>query len=411
MQTTKIMPMVATALVVVVVLMAPHSACAASTEKVLYSFTGADGSFQPYSSLIFDKTGNLYGTTYGGSNGTVFELKTDNQGHWSETALFLFTGGSPYDSLIFDTKGNLYGTTSSGGTYGFGTVFELTPQVATGNWTEKALYNFCAVTGRCLDGARPYAGLIFDKAGNLYGTTNSGGTHGAGTVFKLTRGATGKWTKKTLYNFCSVTARCLDGGLPYAGLIFDKAGNLYGTTAIYGAGEGTVFELTRGAKGKWTEKVLYSFGGTKDGAFPFAGLIFDKAGNLYGTTSQGGLGKYGLGTVFELKRGAAGMWTEKVLHRFDSKDGSIPYASLVFDGKGNLYGTTDMGGVYGKGTVFKLTRGAAGKWTEEVLHSFGNGADGRNPYGSLIFDKKGNLYGTTVKGGDTGAGTVFEFTP
>jgi uncharacterized repeat protein (TIGR03803 family) len=311
----------------------------------------------------------------------------------TETVLYSFgsQGGDGqypcYAGLTFDKKGNLYGTTFEGGAYGFGTVFELT---AAG--TEKVLHSFSSQAG---DGFIPYAGLTFDKKGNLYGTTFEGGAYGSGTVFELTK----KGTEKVLYSFGSQAG---DGQYPHAGLTFDKKGNLYGTTFEGGAyGYGMVFELTAAG----TEKVLYSFGSQGgDGYYPYAGLTFDKKGNLYGTTFVGGA--YGYGTVFELtKKG-----TEKVLYSFGSQggDGYYPYAGLTFDKTGNLYGTTNGGGGYGGGTVFELT--AAG--TEKVLYSFGSQAgDGHVPEAGLTFDKKGNLYGTTNYGGAYGYGTVFELTP
>ena len=206
-----------------------------------------------------------------------------------------------------------------------------------------------------------------------------------------------------------------DGADPAAGLIFDAAGNLYGTT--YGGGTydwGTVFELTPAAGGGWTEKVLYSFLGGADGFFPAADLIFDAAGNLYGTTGYGGA--YDNGTVFELTPTGGGDWTEKLLHSFsynlNGMDGTYPQAGLIFDAAGNLYGTTVGGGNYGGGTVFELTPTAGGNWTETVLHNFNrNGTDGADPYAGLIFDGAGNLYGTTSFGDVYGDGTVFQLTP
>src|SRR5664279_2753958 len=274
-------------------------------------------------------------------------------------------GTFPQAGLIVDGAGNLYGTTVDGGTYGWGTVFELTP-TAGGGWTETVLYSF---GNNGTDGMWPYAGLIFDAAGNLYGTTNSGGTYGYWTVFELTPTAGGGWTEKVLYSF---NANGTDGYGPVAGLIFDAAGNLYGTTLGGGTYySGTVFELTPAAGGGWTEKVLHNFNenGT-DGALPRAPLIFDAAGNLYGTTEYGGTYyDSDLGTVFELTPAAGGGWTEKVLHNFGiGRDGTDPLAGLIFDAAGNLYGTTEYAGNYGAGTVFELTPTAGGGWTEKVLH-------------------------------------------
>ena len=272
-------------------------------------------------------------------------------------------------------------------------MFELTP-AGGGTWTEKVLYSF----GNGTDGTDPAAGLIFDAAGNLYGTTQTGGTHSGGMVFELTPAAGGTWTEKVLYNFGGT-----DGDQPAAGLVFDAAGNLYGTTYVGGTSDkGTVFELTPAGGGTWTEKVLYNFNGTS-GAIPQAGLIFDAAGNLYSTTFAGGT--YNLGTLFELTPAGGGTWTEQVLHSFgNGTDGSGPWAGLIFDAAGNLYGTTRYGGSYGGGTVFRLN--AQG---ETLLYSF-SGADGKNPIAGLALDAAGNLYGTTYLGGASSQGTAFEIT-
>src|ERR1019366_4407129 len=190
-----------------------------------------------------------------------------------------------------------------------------------------------------------------------------------------------------------------DGVNPQADLIFDAAGNLYGTTSQGGTSDaGTAFELTPAAGGTWTEKVLWSFGTGMDGANPLAGLIFDGAGNLYGTTYNGGTSNSG--TVFELTPAAGGTWTEKVLYGFDGgANGGDPSAGLIFDAAGNLYGTTSFGGPYNHGTVFELMPAGGGSWTEQVLHNFGSGTDGISPLAGLIFDGAGNLYGTTYHGG------------
>jgi uncharacterized repeat protein (TIGR03803 family) len=322
-----------------------------------------------------------------------------------EKVLYNF-GGSPDGAaphgLIIDVAGNLYGTTSTGGTYFNGTVFELTPG-ADGSWIEKVLYSF----GNYPDGSLPSSSLVFDAAGNLYGTTYQGGANNVGTVFELTSGPGGSWTKKLLHSFGNYP----DGSLPSSSLVFDAAGNLYGTTASGGHnGMGTVFELMPDGSGGWTELVLHSFN-NPDGGFPYAGLIFDTAGNLYGTTSLGGT--YAYGTVFELTPTIGGSWIETVLYSFGGgTDGDGPLAGLIFDAAGNLYSTTLRGGTYNYGTVFELTPIAGGGWTEKLLHSFiYDGTDGNLPYAGLIFDAAGNLYGTTVNGGTYQAGTVFELTP
>ncbi len=343
------------------------------------------------------------------------------------TTLHSFTGGTdcahPYAGLIFDQNGALYGTTYDGGALHQGTVFKLTPPaVGQTAWTETVLHSFTGGT----DGAHPYAGLIFDQNGALYGTTVVGGASDFGTVFKLTPPATGQtaWTETVLQSFRGGT----DGAYPLAGLIFDQNGALYGTTGGDGAGTGscvgscgTVFKLTPPAVGQtaWTETVLHRFGDT-DGNSPSVGLIFDQNGALYGATQAGG--SSGQGTVFKLTPPAVGQtrWTETVLFAFTSDtDGGLPEGGLIFDQNGVLYGTTVVGGASDIGTVFKLTPPAIGQtaWTETVLYSFTGGTDGGYPDAGLIFDQNGALYSTTQVGGalgncfGDGCGTVFKLTP
>ena len=272
------------------------------------------------------------------------------------------------------------------------------------------------------DGELPAAGLIFDPAGNLLGTTSGGGANNAGTVFELTLNADGSWTKSVLYNFAGGT----DGASPGAGLIFDPEGNLYGTTFSGGrAYQGTVFELTPKPGGNWEESILYSFcslSRCRDGSGPVAGLIRDQSGNLYGTTYSNEADGYGV--VFQLTQNSDGSWKENVLHQFTGgKDGREPYSGLIFDPSGNLYGTTLSGGNLsycdgnGCGVAFQLTPNADGSWKESVLHRFTSGKDGSEPRSDLIFDVSGNLYGTTLSGGNpsycngNGCGVVFRLTP
>jgi uncharacterized repeat protein (TIGR03803 family) len=388
------------------------------TETVLYSFNpnGTDGLF-PIASLIFDAAGDLYGTTLdGGTNndGTVFELSPNGQGGWTEAVIYSFcaqancTDGSYpyYAGLVIDTAGNLYGTTHEGGTYNDGTAFELSPAHG-GGWTEAVLHSF----GHGTDGTNPSAGtLIRDTGGNLYGTTPNGGAYGFGAVFELSPRQGGGWSEAVLYSF---KVNGTDGWLPYAGLIRDHSGNLYGTTANGGSkSDGTVFELERGQDGGYTESVLYSFSfaGT-DGAIPIYGaLLLDGDGNLYGTTSEGGI--FDSGAAFELTPNENGSWTEELLYSFGSgADASVPETGPITDASGNGYGTTAGGGLYNKGAVFELSPSSGGGWSEKVLHSFGHGADGYYPYAGLVFDAYGNLYGTTPYGGAYGQGTVFQLKP
>ncbi len=377
------------------------------------AFGSRDGAY-PAAGLIRDAKGNLYGTTTGGGNyagGTVFVL-TLKAGVWAQHILHNFNsqdrgGDDPYSNLIFDRAGNLYGTTMYGGAHPVGTVFELKRPPHGVVWTEKVLYSFAGGS----DGSQPFAGVISDAAGNLYGTTWIGGnsgcnSEGCGTVFQLALGTDGKWREALPHIFDN---NGTDGDYPRAGLVLDGSGNLYGTTFYGGTyGYGTVFELTPTLGGGWAEAVLYNFSNT-DGANPAAGLLFDGDGNMYGTTANGGA--YGYGTVFELTPAGGGSWTEAVLHSFNNTDGANPAASLIFDSVGNLYGTTSAGGAYGYGTALELSPAAGGSWTETVLHHFGNGKDGGQLYGGLIFDRSGNLYGTTNEGGVHRYGTVFELTP
>ena len=401
---------------------------AVSQERVLYSFYDSGGAVLPVAGVISDAAGNLYGTTfYGGAygNGMVFELTPSTSG-WKQTILHSFgydgsdgfwaTGG-----LVFDASGNLYGTTEFGGNGGCssviggcGTVFELSP-TGSGEWIETILYNF-----QGSDGFEVHAGLIIDAAGNLYGTTASGGVYNQGAVFELSPSAAG-WTEKTLHSFTGGG----DGGIPYGSLLRDALGNLYGMTwegggpsSVCPYGCGTVFELSPTATGKWSGKVLHNFSrNINDGHYPYAGLIFDAAGNLYGSTLEGGgTGRYNRGIVFELTPivGSNGKWTEKVLYNFNQQavDGVNPSGTLIFDAHGHLYGVTLVGGSDGQGTVFKLTPTASGPWTETVLHNFSNAAtDGHNPNAGLIFGPAGNLFGTTGQGGTYNEGSVFEIKP
>ena len=334
---------------------------------------------------------------------------------WKQKVLHHFEnngqdGYYPAANLIFDAAGNLYGTTAQGGTSQAGTVFELMPAKG-GKWKEKILHSFEANSS---DGSEPLAPVVFDTTGSLYGTNFYEGAYGDGTVFKLTPGKDGHWTEKVLHNF---DFNGKDGFNSRAGLVFDNSGNLYGTTVLGGTGgNGTVFEETRGKNGSWTEKVLYSFTGGADGSLAVAGLTIDKTGNLYGTTLAGGASGYG--DVFTLAPGKNGRWTFTTILSFDQADGESPDGVLIIDSAGNLYGATSGGGAYnscaypGCGTVFKLTPGSGGTWTETVLHSFNsNGLDGYNPEAGLIMDAAGNLYGTTNAGGAYGYGTVFEVTP
>ncbi len=386
------------------------------SEQALYNFSGGADPKSPYAGLVFDKAGNLYGTTQlGGTNGqgTVFEMVRNSDGSWTETVLYNFTGstdgGQPSGGLIFDASGNLYGTTNLGGggncNLGCGTVFQLTP--GSGAWTQSVLYTFAGGS----DGRAPNARLLFDSSGNLYGTTMLGGninsvcTTGCGTVFKLSKTSSG-WTQSVLYAFTGAA----DGTSPYDGLAHDSAGNLYGTTFAGGAsGNGVVFKLSY-TSNLWTQSVLYTFTGGRDGQHSYGDLILDAAGNIYGTTFQGGGSGYGI--VFELVPNPKGGWKERVVHSFGNTPSANPVAGLVMDPSGNLFGTTFAGGKQTScgttcGTLFGLSL-SGNSWNYKVIHVFGQGADGYRPSGDLILDSAGNMYGTTQAGGAQGSGLVFE---
>jgi uncharacterized repeat protein (TIGR03803 family) len=354
-------------MIIIAILMLAQGAGAASKYETLYKFTGGKDGSRPGASLIFDQAGNLYGTTeFGGAHGlgTVFKLAPNADGSWRESVLHSFCptncgdGEYPDTSLIFDQAGNLYSTTASGGAHEFGTVFQLVPN-ADGSWRESVLYSFCSRTN-CCDGVGPFASLIFDQAGNLYGTTSAGGAHGGGIVFKLAPNADGSWRESVLYSFCSRT-NCGDGQEPWASLIFDQAGNLYGTTNLGGGalGGGTVFKLAPNADGSWRESVLHRFcsrTNCSDGTGPYAGLVFDLAGNLYGTTFAGGDQELclasGCGVVFKLTPNSKGGWNERVLHTFADRPGASPRGGLIFDPAGNLYGTSSGSTTFG--SVFEI---------------------------------------------------------
>jgi uncharacterized repeat protein (TIGR03803 family) len=396
-----------TALVVTAMLLSSSSA--APNFKVLYNFTGANDGGNPATGLIFDNTGNAYGTTVTGGQlncGTVFELTPAPHGQWQENPLYQFgcygDGKNPHGGVTADSAGNLYGTTVAGGSGGSctgdgcGTVFELTPS------GERVLYNFTG--GK--DGFGPGGGVAFDKAGNLYGTTPDGGAHSMGVVYQLSPHGS-QWQQRVIHAFTGGK----DGGVGSLGLLLiDTTGNLYGVTELGGAnGAGTVYKMTQGSAGKWNLSTLYAFKGTPDAGFPYGGLIGDASGNLFGTTYFGGTS--GQGAVFELRLNPKGRYTEHVLYNFQGgTDGSAPTSTLVFDGSGNLYGTTSAGGDTGCdcGTVFKLRHGS---WKESIIHRFSTGSDGANPYYGLTPDANGNLAGAAVSGGAHTQGAIFEFKP
>jgi uncharacterized repeat protein (TIGR03803 family) len=360
----------------------------AQTEAVLYNFNGNPDGANPQSRLTLNG-GNLYGTTQSGGlgSGTVFELSPNGSGGWNESVLYNFCslascadGANPtYAYVTFDGQGNLYGTAYAGGANGYGVVYKLSP--GQSGWTETVLYSFASSP----DGANPVNGLIMDAAGKLYGTTYAGGqgsNGGNGTIFQLTPSG-GGWTEKVIANIRST----------YSGLTMDGAGNIFGTTYT------KVFKLSPNGSGwKWT--VLYTFGA---GSNPNGTVVLDSAGNLYGTTFAGGT----YGNVYKLTPGNGGPWTKTILYAFSASSPNHPLAGVVFDSAGNLYGTTTQGGIHNDGNVFELVSLGKGKYKFKVLQAFA-GENGFQPFGSLILDSAGYVYGTTTLGGSSGNGIVFE---
>ena len=371
----------------VIMVFAAIRPASAQSESILYNFN----SFGPNTPVVIDKNGNLFGTTPGGvGGGSVYEV-TKAGGY---STLYTFTGtypdgDGPVGSLALDQEGNIYGVTVSGGAYGGGVIFEISP-----SGTETIAHSFdCS-----LEGCYPNAGLTIDAAGNLYGATSAGGPVFEGTVYKFIHSS---GTLTTLYNFTGGS----DGCIPWS-VALDNSGNLYGTTeGGCGGGLGLVFKVTQSG----TETVLHSFSRNgKDGFDPTSTVVVDEKGNIYGTTTFGG--KVGVGTVYKIS--PAGK--ETILHSFKGgADGFFPYAGPILDTNGNLYGTTLYGGSFDSGTVFKLT-----KTKETVLHTFvPNGTDGILPQASVAVDADGNLYGTTSEGGTSpycggfGCGTIFVIAP
>lgn len=382
----------------------PSPQLSAPHEMVLHRFqNGSDGA-RPEAGLVADAMGALYGTTADGGvtgNGMAFKLTPSGSGY-VETVLHGFgvgnDGANPYAGLIVDNVGALYGTTASGGAHGYGTVFKLTP--IGSRYAESVLYDFRG--GK--DGAQPVAGLLGGAGGPLYGTTESGGAKGYGTVFKLAPSGSG-YSESVLYTFKGGK----DGERPMSTLIVDKNGALYGTTSSGGGASinGTVFKLAPSGT-TYTESVLHAFGRGKDGAYPDAGLIADSTGALYGTTASGG--DFNRGTAFRLAPSQSG-YTETVLHSFRGRaDGAQPAAGLVAGSTGVLYGTTYQGGGSNNGTVFDLTPSGSG-YHERTLHVFRGRSDGSQPTAGLIIDASGALFGTTDVGGPTTKGTVFKLSP
>jgi len=360
----------------------------AQTLTVLHTFTSRPDGLTPIGGVIMDQAGNLYGTTAQGgtgTRGTVFKIDTSG----NETVLHSFVsrpdGLDPEAGLVIDSFGNLYGTTEIGGSQGKGTIFKID---TSGNETVLHSFLCCPPLGK-----NPVSGLIFDGAGNLYGTAQNGGEHGQnGTVFKLSPSG----TLTVLHDFNAIIG---DGSNPRGTLLLDPSGNLFGTTYQGGSqNQGTVFAIDNAGQ----YSVIYSFGsnvGIDDGKWPIAGVIRDQFGNLYGTTSKGG--EFNGGTVFIIPEDGTG---EFVVHSFGAPgDGQWPYGGLAIDADGNLYGTTISGGAAQQGTVFKIQPLGENFFSYSVLHSF-NGNDGNSPAAGVIVGADGNLYGTCSQGGPGNGG-------
>ena len=395
----------------------------AQTYTVIHNFTGqADGS-GPQAGVVFDRAGNMYGTTqFGGvasgceGCGVVYKLSRAGQG-WIVNPLYNFKGPaqgdgvSPTAGVIFGPDGILYGTTFRGGANNFGTVYQLRPPAtacksATCPWNETVLYSF----GSLPDAEYPNQGnLVFDTAGNLYGTTIYGGgfqldcdDQSCGGAYQMSR-SNGGWAENVI---CPLGSCTFPGFWPMAGLTLDNAGNLYGTVTNTSGG---VFEMLPQQNGSWLSNTLYSFL-SQPQFYPAGGVILDGAGNVYGTTAGGGTGQGG--TVFELvKTGSS--WNLDVLYNFSYTGDELtpgPQASLAMDAIGNLYGTTLFDGENGCGTVFELSP-AGGSWNLTTLHDFTCQADGGRPLSSVAIGADGNLYGTATQGGAFNGGVVWKITP
>lgn len=416
-------------------LAAPLSHAVVSAKE--YHFHGTPDGSEPDGALLSDGAGNFYGTTSSGGLascglstpfcGTVFKMSVGANGALTETVLYEFQGindgASPAGALILDHAGNLYGTTVTGGNpavcngEGCGTVFKLSPNT-NGTWTETVLARFLGST----DVAQPALGVVMDSAGNLYGASQGGCIEECnGTIFKLAPGSNGTWTESILYTFQGGT----DGGFPTP-IVLDSAGNIFGTT-FSGGGVcscGTVFELSPPQSGTtWKKTVLYSFNDGLGGGSPSSGVIFDSAGNLYGTTYDGGsfaCPQSGCGVVYRLTPESSG-WKFGVVYTFNGVNGSRgaqPSGGLTMDSTGNLYGTTSGGGNLtcnngnGCGTVFELSRETGNNFAFSKVFQF-SGTSGSFPNTGVIVDGSGNLYGSTFTGGNAkcNCGVVFALTP
>jgi uncharacterized repeat protein (TIGR03803 family) len=389
------------------------TAATATTTDVIFSCEEDEGEYAD-TDLETDDAGNIYGTTVLGGDfggGTVFQLSPTADG-WVHTVLYSFTGGAdggePYKGVTLDRKGNLYGTAVTGGSGncegGCGVAYRLSN--TGGTWTQTVIHAFTGGN----DGSGPGARVTVDGAGNIYGMTPTGGAYGLGTIYKIHQASPEVWTLNVIHAFTGGT----DGATGSAGRMILRGGRLYGAATAGGRhGSGVVFELTSRGLGEWDFKTIYSFKGQPDGSFPYGALLIDRSGYIYGTTYYGGVN--GIGSVYKLSPTAAprrfGEWKEEVIYSFQQgTDGNSPISNLVFDAASNLYGTTSEGGL-GSGTIFKLSPVGAGKWTETVVHAFEGPPDGGFAYNGMVVDQSGNFYGATVHGGENDDGSVYNFIP
>lgn len=384
----------------------------AQTFSVLHYFSnGPDGAY-PIGGMYQHGAGALYGTASGeclSCFGAVFKL-AQKQGSWILTPIFIFkeaaSGAFPQGELVAGPDGGLYSTTylGNGGLDDCGVVFEVKPGTrAPASVLTEWSEDLLHIFGlHGSDGCNPNGGVIFDQAGNVYGAADGYGNDHQGVVYELSPSGS-NWIYTILYTFTDNNA----GDSLVGDLIFDSAGNLYGVSSQGGAyGFGEIYELSASGSG-WTENVIHSFQNGADGANPEAGLIADNSGNFYGTTSTGGAHQDG--TVFMLTA-PNGVWTLNTIYAFKG-GGSGPYGPLVMDGAGNLYGTTYGGGAYGNGSVFELTP-SNGAWIYTDLHDFSSsGLDGKNPQGSIVVSANGTIFGTATNGGQYGYGTAWQITP
>jgi uncharacterized repeat protein (TIGR03803 family) len=397
--------------ILTVLLLVCGSASAANTTQI-YSFGGGSDGEYTDTELVRDSAGNLYGTsvqggTFGG--GTVFQLSPSGSG-WTHTVLYNFTGGTdggePYKGVTLDAHGNLYGTAVTGGggscEGGCGVTYKLSRN--GGAWTQTVIHEFTGGN----DGSGPGSPVTIDQHGNVYGTTPTGGANGVGVVYEIKPGAGGSWNLVVLHTFTGGT----DGlGGSASRLLLDAAGNLYGVNTVGGAnGFGNVFELSP-SSGSWKLTTLYSFKDQPDGASPYGGVIFDKSGNLYGTTYYAGA--HDFGTVYKLAHNQ-NSWTESVLYSFKGgPDGNSPISTLASDAQGNFYGTSSDGGSTqcGCGTIFKISPSTGGGWTESVVYRFTGAPKPGFAYNGMVPDGKESFYGATVHGGTGNDGAIYKFTP